>query len=139
MAVELDMPVAHFVDRDLSDGRAVDERRRRNENLAAEIDGNRMPGRQKKVLRRAVGAECVDGDPDRIDRRRAGVGPAVDVSMTDPLDRSRFAGRGQDKIPDLQVLDDDFAFRPADKRTRNEARNRHDRPRPPEKPSPARN
>ena len=88
MAVELDMPVAHLVDRDLSDGRAVDERRRRNENLAAEIDGNRMSGRQKKILRRAVGAECVDGDPDQMDRGRAGMGPAVDVAMTDPTGRA---------------------------------------------------
>ena len=66
VAVELDVPQGHFVERGAGDRRAVDEVHRRNQHLAEQVDANRMAGRDDQLPRRTVRPEGVRRDLDDL-------------------------------------------------------------------------
>ena len=55
VAVEFDVPITDLVDLDLGNGRAVDQMADGDEDLANEIDADRMAGREVQVLRGPAG------------------------------------------------------------------------------------
>jgi len=121
LTVEFDVPVTDFVGINRDDGRAIDEVSNRDQHLAADIDADRMLGRKEKVSGRPVQSERAGGDSDGKHLRRVGMPAAIDLAMTDPLDRPRFAGVCHDAIAHLQGLDRDVAPRRPDERSRREA------------------
>ena len=121
VAVELDMPIAHLIGLDLRDGSAIDQMPRLDHDFAAEIDADRMAGRNLQILRGAIGAESGGGDSHRIVTNPVEAPTEIEVAMTDPLDRPILAGGHGDEIARFQSFDGNIASRGADQRAAQEA------------------
>ena len=126
VALEFDVPVGHALDAFLTDRRAVDQRRRRDQHLAKDVHGDRVAGRHHEVARRTVLGEGMRRDAHRQHLVGAGMTGALDRALPDPDDRPGRTRRGNGKVTDAQLLDGHVAPSGADQRPADETRYRID-------------